>query len=217
MRAKGLAYERIDFSMSGEHTERMQEIDGEGNSTVPGLLVDGEPVHGFTPHRRQARGARTRAAAVSLRGRCARPSAGRRGAPGLGRRLPWGALHFRPEALGTFSGSGEPHDGPGTDFAIKFIRAAGAITASPPSACRTTSPPCQRRSITSSASPAKVSSMGNTRPPPIFRSAAPSACCFRYATYGPCSAAPPQSAWRRASSRPPPKVRYRRAPSRPVG
>jgi glutathione S-transferase len=34
--------------------------------------------------------------------------------------LPWGALHFRPEALGTFAGSG-PLDGPGTDFAISYV------------------------------------------------------------------------------------------------
>ncbi len=39
----------------------------------------------------------------------------------LGRRMPWGALHFRPEAMGTFGGAG-PLDGPGTDFAIKLIR-----------------------------------------------------------------------------------------------
>src|ERR1700685_4450015 len=42
---KGLAYERIDFS-PGEHVEKMQAIYGEGNSTVPGMLIDGEPVHG---------------------------------------------------------------------------------------------------------------------------------------------------------------------------
>jgi hypothetical protein len=35
--------------------------------------------------------------------------------------MPWGALHFRPEAMGTFAGTG-PLDGPGTDFAIGFIR-----------------------------------------------------------------------------------------------
>jgi glutathione S-transferase len=39
----------------------------------------------------------------------------------LGRRLPWGALHFRPEAMGTFAGAG-PLDPAGTDFAIRFIR-----------------------------------------------------------------------------------------------
>ncbi|QEC49369.1 hypothetical protein FSW04_18530 [Baekduia soli] len=41
----------------------------------------------------------------------------------LGRRLPWGALHFRPEALGTFAG-GPPLDPAGTDHAIRFARAS---------------------------------------------------------------------------------------------
>jgi len=39
----------------------------------------------------------------------------------LGRRLPFGALHFRPEALGTFGGAGSL-DPAGTDFAIGYIR-----------------------------------------------------------------------------------------------
>ena len=41
----------------------------------------------------------------------------------LGRRLPWGALYFRPEALGTFGG-GKPLDPAGTDFAMKYVRAS---------------------------------------------------------------------------------------------
>jgi len=40
----------------------------------------------------------------------------------LGRCLPWGAMYFRPESMGTFAG-GDPLDAPGTDFAIKFVRA----------------------------------------------------------------------------------------------
>lgn len=33
-------------------------------------------------------------------------------------------MYFRPESMGTFAGpDGEPLDGPGTDFAIKFVRA----------------------------------------------------------------------------------------------
>jgi glutathione S-transferase len=40
----------------------------------------------------------------------------------LGRRLPWGAIHFRPEAMGTFGGAGQL-DPAGTDFAIRFARA----------------------------------------------------------------------------------------------
>ena len=38
----------------------------------------------------------------------------------LGRRLPWGALHFRPESMGTFGG-GEALDPAGTDYAMKFV------------------------------------------------------------------------------------------------
>jgi len=45
LRLKGLAYERIDFA-PGEHTAKMAELYGEGNTTVPGLTIDGEPVHG---------------------------------------------------------------------------------------------------------------------------------------------------------------------------
>jgi glutathione S-transferase len=41
----------------------------------------------------------------------------------LGRDLGWGALLFRPEAMGTMAG-GEPLDPAGTDFAIKFVRAS---------------------------------------------------------------------------------------------
>jgi len=121
LRLKGLAYERIDFSMSGEHPERMQEIYGEGNSTVPGLLVDGEPVHGS--RRIVARLEELEPEPRLYPSEAVREAErwGDEALQDLGRRLPWGALHFRPEALGTFSGSGEPHDGPGTDFAIKFV------------------------------------------------------------------------------------------------
>ena len=41
----------------------------------------------------------------------------------LGRRLPWGALHFRPEAMGSFGGGG-PLDPAGVDFAIRYVRAS---------------------------------------------------------------------------------------------
>jgi glutathione S-transferase len=39
----------------------------------------------------------------------------------FGRRLPWAALHFRPESMGSFGGAGAL-DPPGTDYAIRFIR-----------------------------------------------------------------------------------------------
>lgn len=119
---KGLSYERIDFS-PGEHVERMKEIYGEGNSTVPGMLVDGEPVHG------------SRAILARLESIAPDPALypsdevreaerwGDEELQDLGRRFPWGALHFRPEAMGTFGG-GDPLDGPGTDFAMKYVRAS---------------------------------------------------------------------------------------------
>jgi glutathione S-transferase len=120
---KGLEYERVDFPHS-ERLERMQEIYGEGNSTVPGVLIDGEPIHG------------SRAILARLEQLEPEPSLfpseevreaerwGDQELQDLGRRLPWGALHFRPEAMGTFAGDGaRPLDGAGTDFAIKFVRA----------------------------------------------------------------------------------------------
>jgi glutathione S-transferase len=119
---KGLAFERVDFS-PGEHVERMKEIYGEDNSTVPGMLIDGEPVHG------------SRAILARLEELSPDPvlypsdevlEAERWGdeeLQDLGRRFPWGALHFRPEAMGTFGG-GQPLDGAGTDFAMKYVRAS---------------------------------------------------------------------------------------------
>jgi glutathione S-transferase len=120
LRLKGLEYERVEF-VPGPHVEQMQAIYGEGNHTVPGLLVDGEPVHG------------SRAILARLEQLAPDPvlypsedvrEAERWGDEefqDLGRRLPWGALHFRPEAMGTFGGAA-PLDGPGTDFAIRFVR-----------------------------------------------------------------------------------------------
>lgn len=120
---KGLEYERIDFPHS-ERLERMAEIYGEGNSTVPGALIDGEPVHG------------SRAILNRLETLASEPVLypseevreaerwGDQELQDLGRCLPWGAMYFRPESMGTFAGpDGEPLDGPGTDFAIKFVRA----------------------------------------------------------------------------------------------
>ena len=118
---KGLEYERIDFPHT-ERLERMQEIYGEGNSTVPGALIDGEPVHG------------SRAILARLEQIEPEPSLypseevreaerwGDQELQDLGRCLPWGAMYFRPESMGTFAG-GPPLDAPGTDFAIKFVRA----------------------------------------------------------------------------------------------
>ena len=122
LRLKGLAYDRVALT-AGPHVEEMQRIYGEGLTTVPGLLVDGEPVHG------------SRAILARLEQLQADPTLypeplgdeireaerwGDAELQDLGRRLPWGALHFRPEAMGTFGG-GARLDGPGTDFAIKYV------------------------------------------------------------------------------------------------
>jgi glutathione S-transferase len=123
IRLKGLPYERIDLSMNGEHPARMQEIYGEENSTVPGLLVDGEPVHGSRAI--LARLEEIEPEPVLYPSEEVREAErwGDEELQDLGRRLPWGALHFRPELLAAIGG-GEPLDGPGTDYAIRFIRAA---------------------------------------------------------------------------------------------
>src|ERR1700722_15981059 len=120
LRLKGLEYECVEFA-PGPHVEQMRLIYGEERHTVPGMLVDGEPVHG------------SRAILARLEELVPEPvlypsdavrEAGRWGEEELqapGRGLPWGALHFRPEAAGTFGGAG-PLDGAGTDFAIRLIR-----------------------------------------------------------------------------------------------
>jgi glutathione S-transferase len=120
LRLKGLEYELVEFA-PGPHVEQMRAIYGEERHTVPGMLVDGEPVHG------------SRAILARLEELVPEPvlypsdavrEAERWGdeeLQDLGRRLPWGALHFRPEAVGTFGGVG-PLDGAGTDFAIRLVR-----------------------------------------------------------------------------------------------
>jgi glutathione S-transferase len=125
LRLKGLEFERVDWPI-GSHVEEMPKIYGEGNTTVPGAVIDGEPIHG------------SRAILARLEELNPEPSlypepiadavreAERWGddeLQDLGRRLPWGSLHFRPEALGTFGGGPGPLDPAGTDFAIKMIRA----------------------------------------------------------------------------------------------
>ena len=120
LRLKGLEYERVELA-PGPHVEQMRAIYGEERHTVPGMLVDGEPVHG------------SRAILARLEESVPEPVLypsdavreaerwGEQELQDLGRRLPWGALHFRPEAVGTFAGAG-PLDGAGTDFAIRLVR-----------------------------------------------------------------------------------------------
>jgi glutathione S-transferase len=122
LRLKGLEYERVVMGIP--HTDDMQQIYGEGNGTVPGLVIDGEPVHG-------SRAILERLEQMSSEGPALYPSDDVREAErwgdeelqDLGRRLPWGALHFRPEAMGTLAG-GAPLNPAGVDHAIRFVRAS---------------------------------------------------------------------------------------------
>jgi len=127
LRLKRLDYELVDVTDAGSaHTERMEAIYGAGNGTVPGLLIDGEPVHGSRPIMARIDEIAPepplfpadRAAEVREAERW-----GDEELQQLGRDLAWGALHFRPECLGLLAGAGQL-DPAGTDFAIRYLRAA---------------------------------------------------------------------------------------------
>ena len=122
LKLKGLAYERVDFQ-PGPHIEEMAKRYGDGNTTVPGLMVDDDPVHGsraildrleqIAPEPPLFPAAHADAVREAERW-------GDEELQDLGRRLPFGAMHFRPESMGTFGGGG-PLDPAGTDFAMKLV------------------------------------------------------------------------------------------------
>jgi glutathione S-transferase len=124
LRRKGLEYERV--ALNAPHNDEMERLYGAGRKTVPGLLVDGEPVHGSIPILERLEQLvpdpplypEPIAGAVREAERW-----GDDELQDLGRRLPWGALHFRPEAMGRFGGGDGPLDPAGTDFAIRVSRA----------------------------------------------------------------------------------------------
>ena len=121
----GLEYETVEL-VTGKHADEVERVYGEGRRTVPGLLVDDEPVHGTV--------------AIFARIDELRPDGGlypdavadavRDAEAGLAeelqqtaRVLSFGALHFRPESMGTFAGLGQL-DPDGVDFAIRSVRAS---------------------------------------------------------------------------------------------
>jgi glutathione S-transferase len=122
LRLKGLEYERVELS-PGTHVEAMRAIYGEEHHTVPGMLVDGEPVHGSSAILERLDELAPEPALYTSEEVREAERWGDGELQDLGRRLPWGALHFRPEAMGTFGGAGAL-DGAGTDFAIGYIRAS---------------------------------------------------------------------------------------------
>jgi glutathione S-transferase len=125
LRFKGLEAEIVTLT-PGEHGDVIEELYGEGHRTVPGLLVDGEPVHGSVAILERLEQLVPEPTLYPGEIADAVREAERWGdveLQDLGRRLPWGALHFRPEAAGTFGGA-PPLDPAGTDFAIRAARAA---------------------------------------------------------------------------------------------
>ena len=125
LRVKGLEAEIVTLT-PGEHNAAIEELYGDGRRTVPGLLVDGEPVHGSVAILERLEQLAPDPALYPEPIAQAVREAERWGdeeLQDLGRRLPWGALHFRPEAMGTFAGGG-PLDPAGTDFALRYVRAS---------------------------------------------------------------------------------------------
>jgi len=125
LRRKGLEYEKVTLT-PGTHNEEMEALYGSGNRTVPGLLIDGEPVHGSRPilARLDELVPEPSLYPPAIAGEVREAERwGDAELQDLGRRLPWGALHFRPESMGTYGGAG-PLDPAATDFAINFLRGA---------------------------------------------------------------------------------------------
>ncbi len=123
LKHKDLTYELVNLAM-GTHPDEVEQIYGEGRRTVPGMTIGDETVHGSTailwtleqkypdnPLYPEDIGDAVREAEIWADGDF----------QDFGRRLPWSALHFRPESMGTFGGVGAL-DPAGTDYAIKFVR-----------------------------------------------------------------------------------------------
>lgn len=125
LRRKGLDH-RVEVIALGDHVAAIEEIYGPGKRTVPGLLVDGEPIHGSSAIYAKLDELSDLnpmyPAAVADAVREAEAWADQ-AVQGAARFLVWGAMHFRPEFMGTFGGAGQL-DPPGTDYAIKFVRGA---------------------------------------------------------------------------------------------
>ena len=119
---KGIEYEWVNLDF-GKHNEQITELYGAGNTRVPGLTIGEEKIHGSTnilkrleelvpenPLYPAGISEQVRAAELWADGDL----------QDFGRRIPWGALYFRPEMLGKLNGV-EELDPAGTDFAMRFV------------------------------------------------------------------------------------------------
>jgi glutathione S-transferase len=121
----GQEYETVTLE-TGRQGDEVEKVYGEGRRTVPGLLVDDEPAHGTST--------------IFARLDELHPDAGfyppasadeiREAEVGIAeelqtsaRVLVFGAMHFRPESMGTFAGVDQLDPG-GVDFAIKTMHGA---------------------------------------------------------------------------------------------
>jgi glutathione S-transferase len=119
---KGLEFELVELA-PGPHSATMRELYGEGNETVPGLLVGHEAVHGSRAIFARLEQLRPDPPLYPTEAVREADRWGDAELQPLGRHLAWGALHFRPELLGRLLG-GEQLDPAATDHAIRFIRGA---------------------------------------------------------------------------------------------
>jgi glutathione S-transferase len=121
----GQEYETVVLE-TGRQGDEVEKVYGEGRRTVPGLLVDDEPVHGTSTifarldELHPDAGLYPAASAEAIRE--AEPALAEE-LQTTARVLVFGAMHFRPESMGTFAGAAQL-DPAGVDFAIKSMRAA---------------------------------------------------------------------------------------------
>ncbi len=123
LKLKGLEYERVELT-PGAHVKEMEGMYGEGKTTVPGITFGDEAIHGSRAILARLEELEPEPALFPRDKVDAVREAERWGdeeLQDLGRRLPFGALHFRPEAMGSFGGASL--DPAGVDFAIGYIRA----------------------------------------------------------------------------------------------
>ena len=120
---KGIEYEWVNLDY-GTHNEKIAELYGEGKTRVPGLTFGEERIHGSTNILRRLDELVPESPLYPEDIADEVREAELWGAGDLqdfGRRIPWGALYFRPEKLGRMNGIDEL-DPSGTDFAMKFTR-----------------------------------------------------------------------------------------------
>jgi len=103
---KGLEYE-IDEVVPGTRRDEIEANYGAGHTTMPGMLIDGEPVHTSVAIMRRLEELQPDPPLYPAdKGDAVRDAEewGDGELQDLGRRLPWGALRFRPQAAGALAG-----------------------------------------------------------------------------------------------------------------